>query len=142
MPSATGVTGSGTFDQHGFDLGISKGLVNGVSIESGKVVISGMDDQKAAISVQTHLNGQLAAVFAVLEAPPIELSTESVTGLVSEQLGGQIEFDFSIALPLESELANGDIDYQAKGTIGQPEVSIRKTSLTPGFFHSRSHDSG
>ena len=117
LPPATGVTGSGTFDQRGFDLDINKGLLNGVSIDSGKVLISGMDIDKTAISVATHLNGQLAAVFAVLEKPPINLSSDSVTGLVSDQLGGQIESDFSISLPLESELADGDLKYQASGKI-------------------------
>jgi len=117
LPPATGVTGSGTFDQRGFDLDISKGLVNGVSIESGKVLISGMDNKKAAISVKTHLNGQLAAVFAVLEKPPINLSSDSVTGLVSDQLGGQIVSDFSISFPLKSELVDGEIKYQAGGKI-------------------------
>ncbi len=82
------MTGSGTFDQRGFDLDISKGLVNGVSIDPGKVVISGMDVKKAAIAVTTHLNGPLADLFAVLEAPPINLGSESVTGLVSGKLGG------------------------------------------------------
>lgn len=117
LPPATGLTGSGTFDQHGFDLDISKGLVNGVSIESGKVLISGMDIKKAAISVKTHLNGPLAAVIAVLEKPPINMSSDSVTGPVSDHLGGQIVSDFSISLPLESELADGDIKYQANGKI-------------------------
>lgn len=57
LPPATGVTGSGTFDRSGFDLDINTGRVNGVSIESGKVVISGMDNKRPAISVRTHLNG-------------------------------------------------------------------------------------
>jgi len=117
LPPATGVTGSGTFDQRGFDLDVNKGLVNGVRIESGKVLISGMDNKKAAILVKTHLNGQLAAVFAVLEKPPIALSSDSITGLVSDQLGGQIVSDFSISLPLKSGLADGDIKYQASGKI-------------------------
>lgn len=117
LPPATGVTGSGTFDQRGFDLDIDKGLVNGVNIESGKVVISGMDVKKAAISVETRLNGQLAAAFAVLEKPPISLSADSITGMVSDRLGGQVVADFSIALPLKAGLADEDVHYQARGKI-------------------------
>ncbi len=117
LPPATGVTGAGTFDRHGFNLDISKGLVNGVSIDSGKVIISGMDNKQAAISVKTHLNGQLASAFAVLEAPPLRLASDAIVGAISEKLGGQIDADFSIALPLKSGLANGDIQYQASGRI-------------------------
>lgn len=117
LPAATGVAGSGTFNKGGFDLDINEGRVNGVDIESGKVIISGMDNKKAAISVTTHLNGPVANVFAVLEAPPIKLNADSITGLVSEQLGGQIEADFSIALPLRPDLSDGEIQYQANGRI-------------------------
>jgi hypothetical protein len=117
LPPATEVAGSGTFNRRGFDLDINKGRVNGVNIESGKVIISGMDNKKTAISVSTHLNGPLSKVFAVLEAPPIKLNADSVTGLVSEQLGGLIEADFNIALPLQSGLSDGDIHYQANGKV-------------------------
>ena len=115
LPPATAVTGSGTYDQHGFDLDISKGLVNGVSIDSGKVVISGLDNKKAAIAIDTHLSGGLARIFSALEAPPIELNR--ITGFGSKQLGGQVESDFSIALPLRSGLAEEEIRYQAHGKI-------------------------
>ena len=117
LPPAIGVTGSGTFDQRGFDLGVTKGRVNGVSIDSGKVVISGMDDGNAAISIDAHLNGSLAATFAVLEAPPLEVGIDTFTDVVSKQLGGQVESNFSIALPLKPGLADDDIQYRANGKI-------------------------
>lgn len=117
FPPATAVNGSGSFDQSGFDLNVSKGLINDVRIEPGRVVISGLDNKKAAISVKTRLNGPLASVFAVLEAPPVKLNSDSVTGAVSEKLGGRIEADFNIALPLGSGLADSDIQYQARGKI-------------------------
>ncbi len=117
LPPATGLTGSGTFNQKGFDLGVSRGMVNDVSIDSGKVVISGMDVKKAAIAVTTHLNGPLADLFAVLEAPPINLRSESLTGLVSSKLGGQVITDFSISLPLKSGVTAADIKYQAAGKL-------------------------
>lgn len=117
LPPATGVTGSGTYSQRGFDLDINKGMVNGVSIDSGKVVISGMDVKKAAIAVSTHLNGPLTNLFAVLEAPPIKLGSESATGLVSRQLGGHVTTNFSISLPLQSGLSDEEIKYQATGKL-------------------------
>lgn len=117
LPPATGVTGSGTFDQRGFDLGVTNGLVNGVSIDSGKVVISGMDNKKAAISVDTHLSGSLADIFAVLEARSLEVGFDSYTDIVSKRLGGQVESDFSISLPLKPGLTTDDIQYHANGKI-------------------------
>ena len=111
------MTGNGTFDRHGFDLEIGKGQVNGVNIESGKVIISGLDDNKAVLSVDTHLDGPLAATFAVLEAPPIELGKGTNGGPVSKRLGGQVEADFTIALPLKSSLEAGDVKYRANGNI-------------------------
>ncbi|MDX2428028.1 MAG: AsmA-like C-terminal domain-containing protein, partial [Xanthomonadales bacterium] len=117
LPPATGLTGSGTFNQEGFDLGVSRGMINDVNIDRGTVVISGMDVKKAAISISTHLNGPLANLFAVLEAPPLKLGSESVTGLVSRQLSGQVTSDFSISLPLKSGLSDEEIKYQATGKI-------------------------
>ncbi len=115
LPPATAVNGSGTYNQHGFNLDISKGLVNGVNIDSGQVVISGLDNKKAAIAIDTHLSGGLAAIFSALEAQPIELNR--ITGIDSDLLGGQFESDFSIALPLRSGLAEEEIKYQANGKI-------------------------
>ncbi|MDH4020339.1 MAG: DUF3971 domain-containing protein [Xanthomonadales bacterium] len=117
LPPATGVTGSGTFDQRGFDLDVTRGQVNGVSIQPGKVVISGLNDQEAAISVDTQLNGRLDDLFAVLESPPLELNFSTYTGVVSDHLAGQVFSDFSIALPLKAGLRGGDIQYQANGRI-------------------------
>jgi len=123
LPPATGVTGSGTFDQRGFDLDINKGSVNGVSIDSGKVVISGMDNKKAAISVETHLSGQLAAAFAVLEQPPLSLSSAYFSGPVSDRLGGQVMAGFNIALPLQSGLGKDAIHYSSSGRITDASFS-------------------
>jgi uncharacterized protein YhdP len=117
LPPATAVNGSGTYNQHGFNLVISKGLVNGVNIDSGKVVISGLDNKKAAIAIDTHLSGGLAAIFSALEAQPIELNR--ITGIDSNLLGGQFESDFSIAFPLRSGLSKGEIKYQANGKISE-----------------------
>ncbi|MGA9575228.1 MAG: AsmA-like C-terminal domain-containing protein, partial [Lysobacterales bacterium] len=117
LPAATGVTGTGIFDRRGFNLDIRAGRVNGVGIEPGKVLITGLDDGNAAISVTTHLSGPVAAVIATLEAPPIELGVHDLASRISERLGGRIEADFSIGLPLTSGLVAGDIDYQASGSI-------------------------
>jgi hypothetical protein len=118
LPPATGVTGAGTFDRHGFDLDVSNGLVNGVSIESGKVIISGLDNKKAAVSVKTHLDGPLASVLAVLEAPPIKLGAGlGSTSSLSEKIAGHVKSGFSISLPLKSGLTDVDINYQARGRV-------------------------
>lgn len=117
LPPATGVTGSGTFDQRGFDLDVSRGMVNGVSIQPGKVVISGLNNKKAAISVNTQLNGPLDNLFAVLESPPLELNSRVYTGVVSDHLAGQVVSDFSIALPLKAGLTGGEVQYRASGKV-------------------------
>ena len=115
LPVATGVSGSGTYDRHGFDLGVSKGLVNGVGIDSGKVLITGMDNKMSAISIATHLSGGLGNLLAVLEAPPLELSPYN--DFSPNQVSGQFEADFNIALPLRAGLSKEEINYQAAGKI-------------------------
>jgi len=120
LPVASGVSGSGTYDRHGFDLDIEDGQVNGIGVSKGKVVISGLDENKAAISIKTHLEGELAAAFSVLESPPFEL--DQVTGFGSDQLGGRIDSEFSIALPLKSGLGKEEISYKADGKINDGSV--------------------
>ena len=123
LPPATGVSGAGTFDLKGFDLDVSQGLVNGVQIERGKVIISDMDNEKTAISVKTNLNGPLPAVVAVFEAAPINFRIDAVSGKVSEKLGGQVEGDFSIAVPLKPGPDAGEVHYEASGKISEGTFS-------------------
>jgi hypothetical protein len=115
LPVATGVDGSGSYDRHGFDLNVNNGRVHGASIDSGKVLITGLDNKKAAIAVNTQLSGELADIYAVLEAPLLNL--DQVTGFTSSQLSGKVVSSFGIELPLRASLEKEDIRYKADGRI-------------------------
>ena len=115
LPPATGVSGSGTFNQQGFDLDLAGGLVEDISIQSGKVRISGLDVAQTALNVVASLDGQVADVLAVLALPPIEL--DKITGVGAAQAGGQVTAKFTIALPLKTGLEVREIDYRVDASL-------------------------
>ena len=115
LPPATGVTGSGTFNRHGFDLTVESGMVKGIAVKAGRVQITGLDTGSLALDVKTKLEGGVADALAVLELPPIEL--QKVIGFGSAQAGGQMTADFGIALPLKSGLTPAEIEYQVNARL-------------------------
>ena len=134
LPPATGVKGSGTFNRHGFDLAVESGMVEGIAINAAKVQITGLDAGSVALDVKATLEGGLADALAVLELPPLEL--DKVTGFGSEQAGGDLKAEFSIALPLKSGLAPADIDYRVDAKLTQASVRniFRNYSVENGAF--------
>ncbi|MEH6583512.1 MAG: AsmA-like C-terminal domain-containing protein [Halioglobus sp.] len=120
MPPAKGVTGSGTFNQQGFDLSIADGLVGQVAIRSGRVQIKGLDVKKLTLDVKTSLGGEFADALAVLESPPIGL--DKVIGFSSAEAGGEVTAEFGITLPLKPGLLPADIDYQVNARLQQASV--------------------
>ncbi len=92
MPPATGVTGSGSFNQQGFDLSIETGLVEGITLKTGRVQITGLDVNKVALDVKTSLNGKASDALAILELPPFGL--DKVIGFGSTKAGGHLTAEF------------------------------------------------
>ncbi|MEH6588922.1 MAG: DUF3971 domain-containing protein [Halioglobus sp.] len=120
MPPAKGVTGSGTFNQQGFDLSIADGLIGQMAISSARVQIKGLDIEKITLDVNTSLDGEFADALAVLESPPIGL--DKVTGFGSAEAGGQVTAKFDITLPLKPGLLPADIDYQVDAKLQKGSV--------------------
>ena len=96
MPPATGVTGSGTFNQRGFDLSIDSGALEGIAIKSGRVQIAGLNEKQVTLDVKTSLDGEVSDALAVLESPPFRL--DKVIGFGSTQSGGDLAADFVPAI--------------------------------------------
>ena len=147
LPPASGVTGSGTFDQHGFDLAVVGGKVNGVTIKSGKVLITGLDDKDAALDVKTDLAGPVADALAIVSMPPLNL--DKVIGFAAADTGGQMTAKFDITLPLKSGLGPEEIDYQVDATLTQVSVqnilgdySVEKGSIKIHDDFKRKHITG
>jgi len=120
MPPATGVTGSGSFNQQGFDLSLETGLVEGITMKTGRVQITGLDVNKVALDVKISLNGRAQDALAILESPPFGL--DKVIGFGSTETGGHFTAEFGISLPLKSGLLPGEIDYHVAANLEQASV--------------------
>ncbi len=120
LPPATGISGTGTFSQQGFDLSVETGLVEGVAIRSGRVQIKGLDVKKVVLEVKATLDGGVANTLSVLELPPLGL--DKLIGFGSADAGGEMTAEFGIALPLKSSLAPGEIDYEVDATLTHASV--------------------
>ena len=120
MPAATGITGSGSFNQQGFDLSVKTGLIKGIAIKTGRVQVTGLDVNEVALDVKTSLDGKISDALAILESPPIGL--DKVIGFGSTQAGGHLSAEFGISLPLKSGLLPGEIDYHVAASLEQASV--------------------
>jgi len=120
LPPATGVTGSGSFNQQGFDLSIETGLVEGITVKTGRVQITGLDVNTVALDVKTSLDGKVSDALAILESPPFGL--DKVLGFGSSEAGGHLTAEFGISLPLKSGLVPGEIDYHVAARLEQASV--------------------
>ncbi len=120
LPPATGVSGTGTFNRHGFDLAVESGMVEGIAVNAGSVQITGLDTGPLALEFKTTLEGGVEDVLAVLELPPFEL--KKVIGFGSAEAGGHMTADFGIELPLKSGLTPAEIEYQVDARLTHASV--------------------
>jgi hypothetical protein len=138
LPPATGVTGSGSFNQQGFDLSVKSGLVEGITIGPGRVQITGLDVKRAALDVKTSLEGKVQDALAILESPPLRL--DKVIGFNSTATGGHITAKFGISLPLKSGLTPKEIKYQVTAELKQASVKNIVGNISLGNGTLKIHD--
>jgi|GEM_PF-1428074 len=121
LPPITGGTATATFSEAGFDIQVSEGMVDDVTIVDGAVLIEGLDGERPQrLSVNAGLSGELPDLLAVLDQPPLELPSDA--GIRPADSSGAFSGRLRVGLPLGQEIDSGDIAIAARVNLADADV--------------------
>lgn len=108
MTPVVGIDGAGTFDQHGFYLGVEGGsLADDIRVTGGKVDIVDMDKKgETRLLIDVQAEGPVATALDVLDEDPLNYGDK--LGFDPAELGGESTSHLRFELPLVKHLT-GDM---------------------------------
>src|SRR5262249_47964319 len=122
-----------TFSQSGFELGVERGTIEGVTVGPGaRVVISGIDVDRPAISIDAPVRGPLAGALTVLAAPPVEIA--KALGVSPSDAAGTLDGSVRLAFPLGEDPGLANLGLHGQATthgVGLPKL-VAGWSVTEG----------
>lgn len=122
MPPAQNVSIQGTFDKKSFDFTIFSGNVDYVEVEKGHVLISGLDTEKEALSLEIETEGSLSNVLKIIDNKPLKYA--SYGGVDPKKVKGEGRINLKINFPLMNDLKFKDVKIAASGKF--QKVSLEK----------------
>jgi hypothetical protein len=125
LPPLENVNASATFTKNGFDIKVLSGAVENVHLQEGHVVISGLDNDKEALTVLAKVKGPLSDMLDIIDHKPLEYA--SYAGLDPEKVKGDGALTLRLDFPLIASLEFKDVKMQAKGVF-QKVTMIRPFS--------------
>ena len=105
LPVVVGVRADMTFTDKRFDIVVSEGQLLDLEVDEGSVVITGLDVEDQAISIDMVLRGPIKTAVSVLDSEPLRF----VSGLgfdaktISGETAARLVFDFPLAKSLGIE---------------------------------------
>lgn len=108
LPPAEKVTGHGTFDQNSFSLKIKSGTVEKLSVGSGKMIISGLQDEIQIAELEVDASGSLSAALRIIDAE--RLGYAKRIGVKPDDVGGGMAMKLTVKLPLLKDLEIEQVD--------------------------------
>lgn len=121
LPPVDGVSGSGSFNLQGFQLGIEHGTTASQTISGGKVTIRGLDQRQDAIAIEVEMAGPLREALMLLNHPRLDLLAKM--RLHPESISGQIAVHLAFAFSLIGTVHLENVEIGAQGKI--ESVSIQ-----------------
>jgi hypothetical protein len=112
----TGVTGIFTLnDRNDISITASAGTLGGLSLNAGQLKITGVSQPAQLASLTVPVSGTLAALIAVLNAPPLSLLKQAPPPLLQAtgNLSGTVMADF----PLQNDLKLAQVDLHVTARV-------------------------
>lgn len=121
MPPVTDVDGTATFTDERFDLQIAGGRLGALSIPSGDIAITGMQESDQLIDIGFGLRGELRQALRLLDHPRLDLLGR--LGLDPDSVSGRIEQGrVTFAFPLIDALTFDETQVQADARLSGVRV--------------------
>lgn len=105
LPVVDGVRADMTFTDKRFDIVVSEGALLDLQVDEGSVVITGLDVEDQAISIDLVLRGPIKTAVSVLDSEPLRF----ISGLgfdaktISGETAARLVFDFPLSKSLSIE---------------------------------------
>ena len=113
LPPATDVKAQAKFDLKGFDIKLISGKLQGIALQKGRVLISNLDTNNEALSLDISAAGSLSDVLDVLDHKPLQYA--SYGGIDPKKVQGTGKVDLHMNFPLLSNLQFKDVKLTLKG---------------------------
>ncbi|MGP1396925.1 MAG: YhdP family protein [Inquilinaceae bacterium] len=107
MPPVTDVAGTATFDAAGFDLALTGGRLDDLTVPEAAITISGLDSGREAIDINVAISGPLSTALEVLDRP--RLGYVSAVGIDPGDTSGEMSARLRLTFPLIADLAFSDV---------------------------------
>lgn len=137
LPPAQHVNAEATFDKQGFDIKVLSGEIKGIKVQTGQVLIKGLDGNNESLTLDLKVKAPLPDVLDVIDHKPLEYA--SYGGIDPKKTKGDGEATLKIAFPLVHDLAFKDLKIDLKGTFKNVAVTREitpelKADLKDGNF--------
>ncbi|HYB08044.1 MAG TPA: AsmA-like C-terminal domain-containing protein [Alphaproteobacteria bacterium] len=120
MPSVSGTSGEVQFDDKSFNISLSKGAVEGLSIDQGTIAITGLDGDDHRIGIDLAISGSLQGALRLIDYEP--LGYASALGLDPKTVDGTVSAQLDLKFPLLHDLRFAQVQLGA--TADLKDVSI------------------
>ena len=120
MPKLTAAEGKVKFDRDQIDIEITHGKLDDLLIESGQVILTGLDKVDQNVAVQLGIKGPIGSAIKVAESSSLKLlkSIGYASNLVKGNFISKINLDFI----LEKNLTLDKIKMSTNGVLKNVEV--------------------
>lgn len=125
LPPAKNVKANASFDNKGFDIKLVSGNIEHVALTEGRIVISNLDTNNEALSLNVAATAPLSDVLKVINHKPLEYA--SYAGINPKKAKGEGKFTLHMDFPLLSDLQFKDINIALKGSFKKIDLERKIT---------------
>lgn len=76
MTKAVKVDGTATFNQHRFDISVTRGQANGLTVSEGHLTFTGLDEVDQYLDIDLTLQGPVQRALGLIEQKPLRLASK------------------------------------------------------------------
>lgn len=111
MPKITGLFARAHFDTKHFAIEVRKGLSNGLALDSGLVLITGLEGPHQDIKIRTQVRGPLNKALDLISREP--LAALEGTNIKASPCQGMTTTELHLQFPLDERFATDRIQFAA-----------------------------
>lgn len=127
MPKAVHTSGQAKFDRKRFEIQIEKGEVEGLKLETGKIVFTDLDKFDQFADVDLSVDGPLQAVMKLIDHEPLGFT--KAVGLSAGNVEGVTATKIKLHFLVDRKLTANQVKAQVKSNL--QDVSIK--NIAHGF---------
>ena len=125
MPAVRNARATATIDADKIDISIEQGHLMGLSVTSGKAILSGLSDEDQFLDLNIDIKGPLTDALRLIDSQP--LGFVSKLGMKPEAVKGEGSVNLTMNFPLLAALTFDEIKIGVKAAASK--VGIEKVAL-------------